>query len=205
VGLYRRFVLPRLIHLVCGARPNRLQREKIVPLAAGEVLEIGFGTGLNIPFFDPTTVSRVRALEPAEEMWELARKAVEASPVPVEPLLASAEAIPLPDASVDTVLVTYSLCTIADPDRALRESRRVLRRGGRLLFCEHGVAPDAHVQRWQERLNPVWRRFSGGCSLNRDIPSLIEASGFSVDSLSTMYLPGWRPATYNYWGSAGRS
>lgn len=203
--LYDRFVLPRLIHLACGIRPVQLQRMKIVPLAAGDVLEIGFGSGLNLPQYESAAVRRIWALEPSEEMWRLAQKAVSASPLDVEFLQAPAEAIPLPDASMDTVLVTYALCTIPDVTRALQEMRRVLKPEGKLLFCEHGAAPDPNVRRWQDRLNPLWKRLAGGCNLNRPIPTLIQSAGFHIDRLSTMYLPGWKPGTFNYWGTATTS
>ena len=202
MSLYERFILPRVIHFTCGLKPNRLQRRKIVPLAAGEILEIGFGSGLNLPHYDPAAVKRVWALEPSKAMWDLAHDVVQNSTLAVEFVNASAEEIPLPDDSVDTVLVTYTLCTIPDVSLALRESRRVLRPAGRLLFCEHGEAPDENVRRWQNRLNPLWRRIGGGCNLNRPIPSLIEAGGFRIQNLSTMYIPGWKPASFNYWGSA---
>lgn len=202
MSLYERFVLPRVVHFACGLESNRRQRQKIVPLASGEVLEVGFGSGLNVPHYDAVTVDKVWALEPSEEMWSLAEPAVEASSVPVEFVQAPAEEIPLPDDSVDTVLVTYTLCTIPEVARALGEVRRVLRGGGRLLFCEHGEAPDEKVRRWQERLNPLWRRLGGGCNLNRPIPYLIEAGGFRIGDLSTMYIPGWKPACFNYWGAA---
>lgn len=202
MGLYRRLVLPRLVHLTCGLKPVRLQRGKVVPLASGDVLEIGFGSGLNLPHYDPAAVRKLWALEPTAEMWSLAQDAVKASTVPVELVDADAEEIPLADASVDTVLVTYALCTIPDAPAAISEMRRVLKPGGRLLFCEHGEAPDENVRRWQTRLNPLWHRIAGGCNLNRPISSLIEAGGFHMESLETMYLPGWRPAAFNYWGAA---
>lgn len=202
MGLYRRLVLPRLVHFTCGLKPVRLQRRKIVPLASGDVLEIGFGSGLNLPHYDPAAVRKLWALEPSAEMWSLAQDAVKASAVPVELVNADAEEIPLADASVDTVLVTYALCTIPDALAAISEMRRVLRPGGRLLFCEHGEAPDENVRRWQTRLNPLWHRSAGGCNLNRPISSLIEAGGFHMKTLETMYLPGWRPAAFNYWGTA---
>lgn len=178
------------------------QRRKIVPRAAGEVAEIGFGSGHNLPFYDPSAVRKVWALEPSAEMWELAREAVEGSPLEVEPLLAPAESIPLPDRSVDTVLLTYTLCTLPDAPAALLEMRRILRPGGRLLFCEHGEAPDESVRRWQRRINPVWRRLAGGCHLDRPIPALIARGEFEIERLETIYLPGWKFANYNYWGSA---
>ena len=116
--------------------------------------------------------------------------------------MAPAENIPLPTASIDTVLVTYTLCTIPEPAAALAEARRVLKPGGSLLFCEHGKAPDARVARWQQRLDPLWSRLAGGCHLSRDIPGLLVAAGFDLEALETMYLPGWRPAAFNYWGCA---
>ena len=202
MSLYGRFVLPRLVHCVCGLETHRRQRLKVVPMAAGDVLEIGFGSGLNLAHYDRAAVRKVWALEPAAEMWDLAQEAVRRSVLPVERLPVSAEQIPLPDESVDTVLMTYTLCTIPDAPRAIAEARRVLRPGGRLLFCEHGAAPDEPVRRWQERINPLWRQLAGGCNVNRHAPSLIEAGGFRIAELSSMYLPGWRVASFNSWGSA---
>jgi len=202
VGLYARYVLPRLIHFTCGLRPNMRQRAKVVPLARGRVLEVGVGSGLNFPYYDASQVTRVWGLEPAAEMIELARPAAAAVPFDVEFIGLPGEEIPLDDASVDTVLVTYTLCSIREPLPALRQMARVLRPGGRLIFCEHGAAPDPSVRRWQDRMNPLWRRFAGGCELNREIPALIEEGGFRVADLETMYLPGWRPGTFNYWGTA---
>jgi len=202
MGLYERFVLPHLVHLTCRQKPQRLQRRKIVPLARGEVLEIGFGSGLNLPFYDPARVRRIHALEPSPEMWELARPAVAASPLRVEHLRAPAEEIPLADGSAETVVVTYTLCTVADVAAALGEIRRVLGSSGRLLFCEHGEAPDAGVRRWQRRLDPLWSRLAGGCHLDRPIAEIVRRASFEIERLETMYVPGWRPASFNYWGSA---
>lgn len=178
------------------------QRAKVVPLARGRVLEIGFGSGLNLPFFDEVEVEHLWALDPSVELWAMAQTGVRAVDFSVEFLKASAEAIPLPDQAADTVLVTYTLCTLPDVHRALREVARVLRTGGELIFCEHGEAPDADVRRWQNRLNPIWRPLGGGCNLNRPIPSLLERGGFRLRELSSMYIPGWRPASFNYWGRA---
>ena len=132
----------------------------------------------------------------------MAGEALGQSEIPVEFVPSPAEEIPLDSASVDTIVVTYSLCTIPEPRAALQEMRRVLRRDGRLLFCEHGAAPDAAVRKWQDRLNPLWRRFGGGCNLNRDIPAILAGSGFELRELTTMYIPGWKFASFNYWGSA---
>ncbi len=203
MGFYDRHILPKILNWGCGTKPVRLQRQKVVPLAEGLVLEIGIGSGLNLPFYDPTKVERVIGLDPAEEMLSYARRASEALPFAVEYLALEGENIPLERHSVDTVLVTYTLCTIADAIAALDGMRRVLRPSGHLIFCEHGCAPDEPVRRWQRRLNPIWNRIGGGCNLDRDIPQLIETAGFRIDALDSMYLPGApRFAAFNYWGSA---
>jgi ubiquinone/menaquinone biosynthesis C-methylase UbiE len=202
MGMYDRYLLPRLVSLACSSNPNMKQREKVVPLAEGDVLEIGLGTGLNLAYYDPGKVRKVWGLEPSEGMRNLARKNIVDSEVEVEFIDLPGEEIPLDAHSVDTVVVTYTLCTIPDAQRALKGMRRVLRPGGKLLFCEHGIAPDLGVRQWQERINPIWRRFSGGCQINRDIVGLIEASGFRVLVDERMYIPGVKLLSYNYWGSA---
>lgn len=202
MGLYGRYLLPRIIHLTCRAKPNMRQRQKLVPFARGRVLEVGIGSGLNLPFYDPANVTEVWGLDPSRELTELAADAAESAPFDVEFVSAGAEEIPLDSDSFDTVVLTYTLCTIPDTEPALREIARVLKPRGELLFCEHGVAPDARVRRWQDGLNPVWRRLGGGCHLNRDIPELIQRGGFEITGMETMYIPGWRPASFNYWGSA---
>jgi len=202
MGFYAKHILPRVVHLSCGSKPCMRQREKVVPLASGEVLEIGLGSGLNLPFYDPSHVTRLWGLEPAAEMRRLARGAIGSLPFEFEFIDRPGEEIPLDENSVDTVLITYTLCTIPETQPALRGMARVLRPGGTLIFCEHGAAPDAPVRRWQDRLNPIWNRVGGGCNLNRAIPDLLRAGGFEIDWMETMYLPGWRPAGFNYWGSA---
>lgn len=202
MSAYSEFVLPHIVHFVCGLKPIMRQREKIVPLAQGRVLEIGVGSGLNLPYYDVAKVSKVIGIDPAPEMTRKAERAARRTGIDVELINAPAESIPLASASVDTALVTYALCTIPETLPALREIARLLRPGGRLLFCEHGLAPDASVRKWQHRLTPVWKRLGGGCHLNRDIPALLEEGGFRIASMDTMYLPGWRPATFNYWGVA---
>jgi len=199
---YEERVLPHLIDFACSTRPNRKQREKIVPRASGDVLEIGFGSGLNLPFYDTQKVRKIWGLEPSEGMRRKAQDFVDASELDVEFIDLPGEKIPLEANSVDTVLVTYTLCTIPDAMSALEGMRRVLKPDGSLLFCEHGIAPDESVRRWQSRLNPVWRRFAGGCNMNRDIPDLIRKSGFEITSDERMYIPGVRMLCYNFWGSA---
>ena len=202
MSFYDDRVLPHLINLACGSKPARKQREKVVPLATGDVLEIGFGSGLNLPWYDPAKVRRIWALEPAPGMRKLAQKNIEASGLEVELIDLPGEEIPLDPDSVDSVVITYTLCTIPDVHAALAGVRRVLRPGGRLFYCEHGKAPDAGVHAWQNRLNPAWRRFAGGCNMNRDIPALLNASGFEIEEDNRMYVPGIRALSYNFWGSA---
>ena len=202
MGLYSKYILPKVVHFACGLIPSMRQREKIAPRARGRVLEVGIGSGLNLPFYDSTKVSKVWGLDPAPEMIRIAERSVRLLPFEVEFIALPGSEIPLPDNSVDTVLMTYTLCTIPDPTPTLRQIGRVLRPSGELIFCEHGAAPDASVRLWQDRLNPIWKRLGGGCNLNRPIPMLIEAGGFQVKNLDTMYIPGWRPASFNYWGTA---
>jgi ubiquinone/menaquinone biosynthesis C-methylase UbiE len=202
MGFYDRYILPRAINLVCSSKPNMKQREKVVPLAEGDVLEIGMGSGLNLGFYDRKKVHKVWGLEPSEGMRQLVRKNFDGADLELEMIDLPGEEIPLDTNSVDTVVVTYTLCTIPDAPRALHGMHRVLRPGGKLLFCEHGLAPDEAVRKWQNRLNPAWRQIAGGCNVNRDIPLLLESSGFRVDVDERMYIPGVRFLSYNYWGSA---
>jgi ubiquinone/menaquinone biosynthesis C-methylase UbiE len=202
MGFYDKFLLPRLVHLTCGLKPAMKQREKVVPRAEGRVLEIGIGSGLNIPLYDHRRVTHLWGLDPSADMWSIAEKNAARHHLEAEFIESGAESIPLDSNSADTVVMTYTLCTIPETQRALAEIRRVLKPGGNLLFCEHGEAPDRDVLRWQNRLNPVWKRLAGGCHLNRPIPRLLEQAGFNFPDLQTMYIPGWKPACFNYWGSA---
>ena len=203
MGFYDRRILPRVINCACSTKPIVKQREKVVPLATGTVLEIGIGTGLNLPHYDASKIERVIGLDPSQESWKLAGERAAHLDFDVEFIGLPGEQIPLDDNSVDSVLVTYALCTIPDPVAALHGMARVLRPGGQLIFCEHGRAPDSNVSKWQDRINPVWYKFFGGCNLNRDIPQLLEAGGFDVVDLQTSYLPGTpKIAGYNFWGSA---
>ncbi len=203
MSFYNRYILPAVINCCCGLKPIRYQRRKIVPRAEGVVLELGFGSGLNLPFYDATKTTRIYALEPEEGMLARARKVARSAPLPVEILPERAEDLSLPPASVDTVLVTYALCTIPDPVAALAGAARALKPGGKLLFCEHGLAPDAKVQRTQRAIEPIWKAIAGGCHLCRDVPGLIAQGGFRIEGMETMYLPSTpRFAGYNYWGSA---
>lgn len=172
----------------------------MVPLARGRVLEIGIGTGLNLGFYDPEKVDHVWGLDPSAAMWKMADTA--GVKFDVEFLQASAERIPLDDGSADTILVTYTLCSVTNVIEALLDMRRVLKPGGELVFCEHGAALDENVRKWQDRLNPVWSKLAGGCNLNRSMPTLLAQGGFKVRTMDTMFLPVWKPAAFNYWGTA---
>ena len=201
MSFYERRILPRLINFACGTDLITRQRQKLIPLAQGVVLEIGFGSGLNLPFYDRTRVSRLLGVEPSNELREMSRRNAD-DLLPLELIGPSGEAIPLKDKSVDTVVSTYTLCTIPDVDSAVREIRRVLRPDGVLLFSEHGRAPDPGVWRWQDRVNPLWKRLAGGCNLNRDVSGLLYAAGFKLDKLEQGYLPGPRLITFNSAGLA---
>ncbi|HVC59773.1 MAG TPA: class I SAM-dependent methyltransferase [Acetobacteraceae bacterium] len=201
MGFYRDIALPRLCDLAMRNRRFVPCRERVAGAAEGRVLEIGVGSGLNLPFYGPAA-REILALEPAPRLLAMTRRAAGASGLPVSFIEASAEAIPLDDRSVDTVVTTWTLCTVPQVAAALGEMRRVLRPGGRLLFVEHGLAPDESVRRWQRRLTPAWRRISGGCHLDRPIQAMIEANGFRMDRLQTGYVGGPKPMTFFYEGSA---
>ncbi len=203
MGMYDRYVLPHVIHLACGTKPILKQREKVVPHAEGRILEIGMGSGINIPFYDPAKVEKVWGLEPSEGMRVKASEAVEAAPFDLEWLGLPGEEIPLDNDSVDTVVLTYTLCTIPDYGKAVQQMRRVLKPGGKLLFSEHGKAPDGNVQRWQNRINSTWGKIAGGCHLNRDIPAMLREGGFDIKEMDSMYVPSTpKVAGFTYWGYA---
>jgi len=201
MGFYNDVILPRLCDLAMRNKHLVPLRQRAIGAAEGRVLEIGVGSGRNLPFYRPP-VREVLALEPAPRLVAMARIASRANIMPVTFLAASAEAIPLDQHSVDTVVTTWTLCSIPLAATALAEMRRVLRPGGRLLFVEHGRAPDAGVRRWQDRLTPMWRACAGGCHLNRPISSLIEDAGFRIDRIETGYIPGPKPLAFMYEGSA---
>ncbi|RKF35753.1 class I SAM-dependent methyltransferase [Paraburkholderia fungorum] len=201
MGLYRNVILPSLCDFVMRNRFLLPYRERIIGSAEGTVLEIGAGSGLNLPLYD-AGVREVLALEPDPKLMTMARRNAKQARRPVTFLDASAEAIPLEDRSVDTVVTTWTLCTIPEAMRALEEMRRVLKPAGHLLFVEHGLAPEASVCKWQNRLTPAWKCISGGCHLNRPIRQMIESGGFSIDQIDTGYAPGPRPMSFLYEGSA---
>lgn len=202
MSLYQRHVLPRLLHLAMRQDTLLPFRRRVIGAAEGRVLEIGIGSGLNLPLYGPA-VRSVIGIEPSPELLLMARERAAAASVPVELLEASAETLPLGTGNVDTVVTTWTLCTIPDAHRALAEMRRVLRPDGTLLFVEHGRAPEPGVARWQDRLDPLWSRVAGGCHLNRTIDALISGSGFRIDALANTRLPGPRTHTFLYEGRAG--
>ncbi len=202
MSLYEKHVLPHVLHFACGSKAVSKQRAKVVPLGTGRVLEIGMGSGLNLPYYDPNKVKMVWGLEPSPGMRKKAAASVAKSPLEVRWLDLPGEEIPLDDKSVDTVLLTYTLCTIPDWLQALQQMRRVLKPGAVLIFCEHGEAPDEPVRRWQQRLNPLWGKIGGGCHLNRPIPDYLKQGGFQIQEINSQYIPGPKFASFNYWGTA---
>jgi ubiquinone/menaquinone biosynthesis C-methylase UbiE len=201
MGFYNDIILPRLCDLAMRNKELLPFRQRVIGAAEGRVLEIGVGSGRNLPFYRPP-VREVLALEPAPRLALMARSASRATSMPISFLEASAEAIPLDKHSVDTIVTTWTLCSIPQAATALADMRRVLRPGGKLLFAEHGQAPDAGVRWWQDRLTPVWRRIGGGCHLNRPIRIMLETAGFRIDRIETGYIPGPKPMTFMYEGSA---
>jgi len=201
MSFYDEHVLPHLINLSMRNRELRPYRERVASRAQGRVLEIGIGSGLNLPLYGPR-VEEVLGLEPAAPLLAMARKMTGCSARPVTLIAGSAEAIPIENHSIDTVVTTWTLCSIPDAIGALQEMHRVLRPGGQLLFVEHGLAPEDNIQRWQNRLTPLWKRIGGGCHLNRPIGTLIESSGFDITQLETGYMKGPKPMTFLYEGRA---
>ena len=201
MGLYDRFVLPRLIALAMRAPQLVPFRQRIAAAAEGEVLELGIGSGLNLPFYGPA-VRAVTGLDPSPALLQLAQTRATGLGKRLAVQAGSAEDLPFDAGRFDTVITTWTLCSIGDPHAALAEARRVLRPGGRLLFVEHGLAPDPRVARWQHRLTPAWRPIAGGCHLDRRIDALVGAAGFRIETMEAAYVGGPRVATYFYSGAA---
>ena len=203
MSLYDKYVLPKFLNCACGSNPVSRQRQKVVPLVEGKVLEVGVGSGLNLPFYDKSKIDELWGLDPSEELSDMARKVADRENIVVNFISSGAEEIPLPDSYFDSVLITYTMCTIPEVARANKEIKRVLKRGGKFIFCEHGEAPDENIRKWQKRINPFWGKLAGGCNINRKIPLLIQNAGFEIVELEEMYLPKTpKIAGYNYWGYA---
>lgn len=189
MGVYGEHVLPRIVNAACGMKTNEPLRQRVCDGLEGDIVEIGFGSGLNIPFY-PASVSRIAAIEPADVGWKLARKRLAATRIPVERSGLDGQSLPFPDNSFDAALSTWTMCTIPDLDAALSELHRVLKPGGKLHFVEHGLAPDEGVRRWQHRLEPVQKRVFGGCHLTRPIVDLLKNAGFTIKDLDEFYEEG---------------
>jgi ubiquinone/menaquinone biosynthesis C-methylase UbiE len=200
---YEKFFLPKVCDKCCSTKPINYQRNKVVPLAKGIVLEIGIGSGLNIPFYNKNNIEKIIGLDPSEELNFLANKVAKKNNIEIDFIISGAEDIALPDNSIDTILITYTLCTIPDLDNSMAEMKRVLKSDGKFIFCEHGIAPDQNIVKWQSRINPIWKAIMGGCNINRNIPKIISDSGFDITNISEMYLPSTpKIVGYNYWGVA---
>jgi ubiquinone/menaquinone biosynthesis C-methylase UbiE len=203
MGFYNDHVVPRLVHWTLKGKDFAPLRTRVVQGLSGTVLEVGFGSGLNLPCY-PAGVEKLYAVEPSEDARRLARRAIAQAPFPVELVADTAESLPLPDASVDAAVSTWTLCTISDVHRALGEIRRVLRPGGVFRFIEHGLSPQPRVARWQHRLDPLQQRLAGGCHLNRQIDRLVEGAGFRLEEIQTFYLSAPKIWTWSYLGKAAR-
>ena len=204
-NLYDRYVLPHLIDLVCSHDSIGNQRQLVVPKAKGTVLEVGIGSGLNLPFYDRSKVKNIIGIDPGEGILKRGEERFSSSDLTLDVLQESAEKIPLEDNSVDTVLLTWAGCSIPDIETALEEMRRVLRPDGQLLFCEHGRSDEPHIARRQDMINKVWPIFAGGCNVNRDMASLIANAGFNITDLETYYTPGpLKSVSFHYRGAAAK-
>ena len=201
MNLYNKYILPSLIISGCNKKPQMKQREKIIPNAKGKVLEVGIGSGLNLSFYDPDKVTELVGIDPSLELWEK-RQPVKDLGFHYEFIKGVAEDMPFGKDSFDTIVLTYTLCSIPDFQSALESLRKVLKPSGKFLFCEHGKAPDKSVLLTQNAINPIWKLIGGGCNINRDIPSIINGNGFKILNLETMYVPGWKPVSFNFWGEA---
>ena len=203
MSFYEKYILPRFLNCACASEPITYQRKKVVPLAEGKILEVGIGSGLNLPFYNKSKIEEIWGIDPSEELNAMAKKVAIKEDINVNFITSSAEDIPFPNDYFDTVLITYTMCTIPSVLQANKEIRRVLKHNGKMIFCEHGVSPDENIKKWQKRLNSIWGKIAGGCNINRNIPVLIKSSGLKIVEMDEMYLPKTpRIAGYNYWGYA---
>lgn len=200
--LYNRYVCPHVINLAMQTKPFRKQREKVIPQASGRVLEIGIGSGLNLDFYDISRISEIFAVEPDSVLLEKAKIKAKLNNISVNIKRLSAESLPFDDASFDTVVSTYTMCSISELNSVMVEIKRVLKNDGSFIFSEHGKAPDDNIHKWQKRLNPIQKRIGGGCCLDKDIPKIIINSNFKLQKINSMYVPGPKFLSYHYWGTA---
>ncbi|WP_230980578.1 class I SAM-dependent methyltransferase [Burkholderia cepacia] len=199
--IYEHRILPLVLDCLCGLRPIAEQRKKVIPRAAGHVVEIGIGTGLNLPFYERSRIQQLTGIDPANQMLSVAQRRNRLTSLPLQLMCASADALPLRSRSIDCVVCTYTLCSVKDPLSVLREVRRVLAPGGTFLFAEHGLSPDVSVARWQGLLEPHWSRLAGGCQLTRNVEDLLRRIGFRTQ-IETGYIAWPKSLAFNYWGSA---
>ncbi len=202
MDFYNTYILPKLINYICSQNDISQIRSELMPLAEGRTLEVGMGSGLNLPFYDPSKIEQVLGLEPIAKLRNIAEKKFIDAPFEVDFIGVTGEEIPLESDFLDTVVVTYTLCSIPDVSKALKEMNRVLKPSGKLIFCEHGKSPDEHIFKWQNRLNQPWTKISGGCHLNRNISELIKESGFKIVDLDTRYNSPLKLVSFNYKGIA---
>ena len=203
MSFYEKYILPRFLNCACASEPITYQRKKVVPLAEGKILEVGIGSGLNLPFYNKSKIEEIWGIDPSEELNAMAKKVAIKEDINVNFITSSAEDIPFPNDYFDTVLITYTMCTIPSVLKANKEIKRVLKSSGKMIFCEHGVSPDENIKKWQKRLNSIWGKIAGGCNINGNIPMLIKDSGFKIEEMDEMYLPKTpKIAGYNYWGYA---
>ena len=200
--LYNRYVCPHVINLAMQTKPFRRQREKVIPQASGRVLEIGIGSGLNLDFYDKSKITEIFAVEPDSILLEKAKIEANQNNISLNIQKLTAEMLPFENESFDTVVSTYTMCSIYELDSAMIELKRVLKNDGSFIFSEHGKAPDSNIYKWQKRLNPIQKRIGGGCHLDKDIPKIITNSDFKLQELNSMYVPGPRFLSYHYWGRA---
>lgn len=200
--LYNRYVCPHVINLAMQTKPFRKQREKVIPQASGRVLEIGIGSGLNLDFYNISRISEIFAVEPDSVLLEKAKIKAKLNNISLNIKRLSAESLPFDNASFDTVVSTYTMCSISELNSVMVEIKRVLKNDGSFIFSEHGKAPDDNIHKWQKRLNPIQKRIGGGCCLDKDIPKIIINSNFKLQKINSMYVPGPKFLSYHYWGTA---